>query len=337
MLLSKYSFEEYVDGSLVPVCITPVSTVWADIFFLMTISVFFLLPLVILIILYAIIARNLIMSDTKMKIRLSKPELGVKARKQVILMLGAVVLSFFICLLPFRMLTLWIIMVPEETYKRLDMETYYTLLYFCRVMWYLNSAINPILYNLMSSKFRKGFLRLFCLQHKRKLPKPRAATATTSSYLNSSQHRRSSAKITMSLDDLRIPSSYREFPAGGGGSSSTTSGGGSSGDVNWFSLQSPLLRHDLRRLAVKNNFLVKKVSLDDTVVYGRRANLEYRKQISFDDRLLNGGRAKIYRLKYIDGSAATAGGDTPTEDVLQVFVPLLNKKPKMPPENSANQ
>jgi hypothetical protein len=32
---------------------------------------------------------------------------------------------------------------------------------FCRVMVYLNSAINPILYNLMSSKFRNGFLRLF--------------------------------------------------------------------------------------------------------------------------------------------------------------------------------
>lgn len=27
-------------------------------------------------------------------------------------------------------------------------------------MWYLNSAMNPILYNLMSSKFRDGFIRL---------------------------------------------------------------------------------------------------------------------------------------------------------------------------------
>lgn len=33
-----------------------------------------------------------------------------------------------------------------------------------RVMVYLNSAVNPILYNLMSSKFRNGFLRLFGLK-----------------------------------------------------------------------------------------------------------------------------------------------------------------------------
>ena len=41
-----------------------------------------------------------------------------------------------------------------------DMEIYYSLLYFCRCMWYLNSAMNPILYNLMSSKFRDGFIKL---------------------------------------------------------------------------------------------------------------------------------------------------------------------------------
>lgn len=71
-------------------------------------------------------------------------------------MLGAVVLSFFVCLLPFRLLTL--ISVEEED---LSPEWFYFLVNFCRVMVYLNSAVNPILYNLLSSKFRQGFLRLF--------------------------------------------------------------------------------------------------------------------------------------------------------------------------------
>jgi hypothetical protein len=75
-------------------------------------------------------------------------------------MLGTVVLSFFVCLMPFRALTLWIIVAPQEAVFSLDIETYYNLLYFCRVMIYINSAINPILYNLMSSKFRDGFMRL---------------------------------------------------------------------------------------------------------------------------------------------------------------------------------
>lgn len=75
-------------------------------------------------------------------------------------MLGTVVLSFFLCLMPFRAFTLWIIVAPEEAVFSLDIEEYYNLLYFCRVMTYINSAINPILYNVMSSKFRDGFTRL---------------------------------------------------------------------------------------------------------------------------------------------------------------------------------
>jgi hypothetical protein len=81
-------------------------------------------------------------------------------------MLGTVVLSFFVCLMPFRALTLWIIVAPQEAVFSLDIDTYYNLLYFCRVMIYLNSAINPILYNLMSSKFRDGFFRLCGLRSK---------------------------------------------------------------------------------------------------------------------------------------------------------------------------
>ncbi len=32
-------------------------------------------------------------------------------------------------------------------------------------MFYINSAINPILYNVMSSKFRDGFKRLFLVSN----------------------------------------------------------------------------------------------------------------------------------------------------------------------------
>ena len=73
--------------------------------------------------------------------------------------MGTVVVFFFICLLPFRLFTLWIILTPDEEMQSMSMETYYHALNFCRVMLYLNSAINPILYNVMSSKFRTAFLK----------------------------------------------------------------------------------------------------------------------------------------------------------------------------------
>ena len=200
----------------------------------MTIVLFFNVPLIVLIILYAIIAKNLMLNDKMPKIRLSKPEYSLKARKQVVLMLGtisfiytaptlinktnilgAVVFSFFICLLPFRMFTLWIMTVSDETVFKMGIDTYYSTLYFCRIMCYLNSAINPILYNLMSSKFRRGFLKI-CVYNRTK-EKKRIATfntiTTNSSYMAASsstnQHNQQISKtkqyqlLSISLDDLR--------------------------------------------------------------------------------------------------------------------------------------
>ncbi|EFN87259.1 Thyrotropin-releasing hormone receptor [Harpegnathos saltator] len=75
-------------------------------------------------------------------------------------MLLAVVVSFFVCLSPYRLLTFYIVVTPAERIAAIDSDTFFGLLNFCRIMFYLNSAGNPILYNLMSSKFRRSFLRL---------------------------------------------------------------------------------------------------------------------------------------------------------------------------------
>lgn len=156
--IASYQLAEYIDGSEVAVCLTSVDTFWPAFFFVFSIILFFFLPLLILIVLYSIIAKHLM--ENPGIISHGYRNNVFRYRRQVIVMLGAVVLSFFACLLPFRALTLWIIVVPSETIMSLGIEGYYNLLYFSRIMHYLNSAMNPILYNLMSSKFRDGFLRL---------------------------------------------------------------------------------------------------------------------------------------------------------------------------------
>ncbi|KFM80433.1 Orexin receptor type 2, partial [Stegodyphus mimosarum] len=107
----------------------------------------------------------------------------MRARKQVVFMLIAVVLSFFICLLPFRVFTVWIILTSSESVESLGMETYYNLLYFCRLLLYMNSALNPILYNVISSKFRSSVIRLLRCSHVRSRLLTRQVTkgTTTSS------------------------------------------------------------------------------------------------------------------------------------------------------------
>ncbi|XP_037296063.1 growth hormone secretagogue receptor type 1 isoform X2 [Manduca sexta] len=160
--VAKFTYEKYSDGTEVPVCLTQADTFWSALFFILTIAVFFIVPLGVLLVLYSVIAKNLMENPAIIAQNNKNSGSGnvVRYRKQVILMLGTVVLSFFICLLPFKALTLWIIIFPPETIMSLGIDGYYILLYFCRVMLYLNSAINPILYNLMSSKFREGFVKL---------------------------------------------------------------------------------------------------------------------------------------------------------------------------------
>ena len=85
----------------------------------------------------------------------------LRSRKQVVSMLTTVVVFFFACMMPFKIFILWIITLDDEVFNVISMETYYLLLYFCRVMFYINSAINPILYNIMSSRFREGFRKVF--------------------------------------------------------------------------------------------------------------------------------------------------------------------------------
>lgn len=158
--LPDYHWEEYVDGTQVPVCRTEASTVWPVLFFVGTISVFFVMPLAVLSVLYVIIARHLMANPGIVAPNTNRAAL--RYRRQVVLMLGTVVASFFLCLLPFRALILWIILAPPRynIMELIGVENFYLLLFFCRIMLYINSALNPILYNLMSSKFRDGFRRL---------------------------------------------------------------------------------------------------------------------------------------------------------------------------------
>ena len=192
-----------------PSCTTQADSPWMVFFILITIIIFFIIPLLVLVILYTIIARHLMANPA---ISRGPANNLLKYRKQVVLMLGTVVLCFFICLLPFRAFTLWVLVTPTTTIVKLGIEGYFGLLYVCRVMLYLNSAINPILYNLMSTKFREGFLRLCGLgtnRRKDKQASSRTRTYTTGSTNCSSNHsdfwRRHSSNNKSTSNKQQVP------------------------------------------------------------------------------------------------------------------------------------
>lgn len=196
LAIAEHRIIENRDGRSYGQCLTQAVSFWPILFFVMIILVLFVVPLIILIVLYSVIAKNLITAASKVVMNKTVDPYNARARKQVILMLGTVVLCFFLCLMPFRILTLWIIVTPTEYVEDMNPEKYFNILYFSRIMLYINSAINPILYNLMSSKFRIGFCKMcICYRNSssvnqnRRAHRKRAGTLTTGSTTSSSLSR----------------------------------------------------------------------------------------------------------------------------------------------------
>lgn len=180
LAVSQYGSVEYYDGSDVLSCGTSYGLLWRKLYILAIIALLFVLPFFILVLVYSCIAQQLMLHGRALSCS-SSEQAQMRARRQVVLMLVAVVLSFFLCLLPYRVFILWIIASPGPVQAHMSLEVFYNLLYFCRIMLYINSAINPILYNAISSKFREGFCRLLGLRRHRLFRQSTSNTQTSTS------------------------------------------------------------------------------------------------------------------------------------------------------------
>ncbi|OQV22128.1 putative Thyrotropin-releasing hormone receptor [Hypsibius exemplaris] len=101
--------------------------------------------------LYALTRTGSIGSDRARKI--------VRSRIQVVRMLGLVVLLFAVLSLPYRGLMVYNCFAGKPW-----LNLWYLL--FAKSCIYLNSAINPLLYNFMSTRFRMAFRGMLCQESK---------------------------------------------------------------------------------------------------------------------------------------------------------------------------
>ncbi|CAL7936954.1 unnamed protein product [Xylocopa violacea] len=84
----------------------------------------------------------------------------IQSRQSVIRMLSAVVIMFFICWAPFHAQRLLYVHGQESDYYP-DLNECLYILSGC--LYYFSTTVNPILYNLMSMKFRNAFKQtIFC-------------------------------------------------------------------------------------------------------------------------------------------------------------------------------
>ncbi|MGH0144326.1 UNVERIFIED_CONTAM: hypothetical protein FKN15_003362 [Acipenser sinensis] len=136
-------------------------------------TLFYVIPLIVATVLYGLIARILFMnplpanphdrvgtdsihqgrSQNAMKLSCKPNKGAMSSRKQVTKMLAVVVILFALLWMPYRTLV-----VVNSFMDPPYLNTWFLL--FCRMCVYTNSAINPIIYNLMSQKFRAAFKKL---------------------------------------------------------------------------------------------------------------------------------------------------------------------------------
>ena len=142
------------------VCRNPINKPWKLAYLILLNVMFFLLPSCILFGLYGHLCRLLMKTQ---QLNHQGPISGrvnyidrKRVLSQVVNIIGSIVLIFFVCHLPLRVTGLYFILEKGENIKELGLESYLNILFFSRIMFYLNHALNPIVYNFVSTKFRSA-------------------------------------------------------------------------------------------------------------------------------------------------------------------------------------
>ncbi|CAF1276624.1 unnamed protein product [Adineta steineri] len=90
------------------------------------------------------------------------------SRRAVLKMLVAVVIAFFICWAPFhtQRITAFVTRLLDKANKEITSDAatkFQEILFFASgILYYLSATVNPVLYNIMSKRYRNGFKRTLC-------------------------------------------------------------------------------------------------------------------------------------------------------------------------------
>nr|QRC76238.1 neuromedin U receptor variant b [Deroceras reticulatum] len=120
---------------------------------------FFVVPMIIITIMYALIGLTLMKTDQFASGKKNKQAAiaAAKSKRAVLKMLVAVVIAFFLCWAPFHSQRLMTLYVPHDAWTDTMLTLQTCLFYVSGVLYFFSSTVNPILYNVMSKRYRKAF------------------------------------------------------------------------------------------------------------------------------------------------------------------------------------
>ncbi|XP_064630050.1 growth hormone secretagogue receptor type 1-like [Lineus longissimus] len=164
LFIAEVKEAEAYDRTLVKVCSTAIVHRWHQVYVISISVIFLIIPFFLMMVLYGIVGKKLLYDRCALGNQIDEKAMStLRCRRQVVLMLVSVTVVFFLCSLPFRVVSLWFVYAQLSDLADLGLIGYYLLISFARIMLYINSAINPILYNAISSKFRRAFKQLLLM------------------------------------------------------------------------------------------------------------------------------------------------------------------------------
>uniref|UniRef100_A0A8I5UNG7 Neuromedin U receptor 2 n=2 Tax=Pongo abelii TaxID=9601 RepID=A0A8I5UNG7_PONAB len=159
-------FHYFPNGSLVPgsATCTVIKPMWIYNFIIQVTSfLFYLVPMTVISVLYHLMALRL-KKDKSLEADEGNANIQRPCRKSVNKMLFVLVLVFAICWAPFHIDRLFFSFVEEWTES---LAAVFNLIHVVSgVFFYLSSAVNPIIYNLLSRRFQAAFQNVISSFHK---------------------------------------------------------------------------------------------------------------------------------------------------------------------------
>uniref|UniRef100_F7GL82 Neuromedin U receptor 2 n=1 Tax=Monodelphis domestica TaxID=13616 RepID=F7GL82_MONDO len=183
----------FPNGTLIPesATCTVVRPMWIYNFIIQVTSfLFYVLPMAVMSILYYLMGLRL-RGDQSLEAEEMAANVQRPSRKSVTKMLFILVLVFAICWTPFHVDRLFFSFVEEWTES---LASVFNLVHVISgVFFYLSSAVNPIIYNLLSHRFREAFLNVISPLCKHWHPKhsPSVPPAHKDTFLPGECHRKS--------------------------------------------------------------------------------------------------------------------------------------------------
>ncbi|XP_007250860.2 neurotensin receptor type 1 [Astyanax mexicanus] len=170
----------------VPICTTIVSTGTAKTVLQVNALLSFIAPMVVISVLNGIIASQLlrmfreaaqdnrlcVVGGNATMLNVTVEPNRAQSLRHGVMVLRAVVIAFVVCWLPYHARRLMYCYVTDWTDALYDFYHYFYMV--TNVLFYVSSAINPVLYNLVSANYRQIFfstLSYFCLPCRRKKQK----------------------------------------------------------------------------------------------------------------------------------------------------------------------